>query len=67
MVRLHEPAGQSSLALDPFANPESKSNCHLLDLAKRMTEQETTDNDDMKMADPTGRPPSDSDTDTSDE
>ena len=32
MVRLRDPAGQSNLEFDPFANPESKSNCYYIDL-----------------------------------
>ena len=51
VVRLRDPAGQSNLAFDPFANPESKSICYYIDLTERLD-------------DPAGRPPSDSDSDT---
>ena len=32
VARLRDPAGQANLALDPFADPESKSICYYIDL-----------------------------------
>ena len=42
MVRLHDPAGQSNLALDPFANPESKSNCYYIDFEATLGQTKKT-------------------------
>ena len=49
MVRLHDPAGQAmrNLAVDSFADPESKSICYYIDLTTSKTESETTDNDNL--------------------
>ena len=36
MVRLHDPSCQSMKNFDPFADPESKTNCYYIDLVTRM-------------------------------
>ena len=43
MVRLCDPAGQASLAFDPFANPESKSNCYYIDFEATLGQTNKTD------------------------
>ena len=49
MVRLHDPAGQAmrNLAVDSFADPESKSICYYIDLTASMKESGTTNNDNV--------------------
>ena len=43
MVRLHDPAGQSNLEFDPFANPESNSNCYYIDFEATIDQTMKTD------------------------